>query len=183
MSLVNPLLAMGTPCRLSLEVVFNADSGEYGRFWVERLVTWPGVPMLEQTYCETGTSGLRPDAYKLKSINFDGDSDEIRLLVFLQDIDVSKWIRTHNELAIEQGRTPLCTVLDREIFIEVIHEYLDFGWTLMLNEARWWQADDVLQPDAPERYKRVGEQIRFDEHGNVADDDDFDDDEDDDDDE
>ncbi len=188
---VNPLLAVGTPCRLFLEVVFNADSGESGRCWLEKLVTWPGVPMLEQKYVESSVSALRPDAYKLEEISFDGapiNVERPQLDVHLQSIDVTKWLRERAEPDADGYVSPhvFTAPLNREVFLDMIHSFYAGGWRLVCNQAHWWEADDALLADA-EKSKRASETLTFNHHGRLLlvngeialgddDDDDFDDD-------
>lgn len=183
---VNPLLAVGTPCRLFLEVVFNADNGESGRCWLEKLVTWPGVPTLEQKYIETNVAALRPDAYKLEEISFDGApvvNERPQLEVRLQSIDVTKWLRERREAGDHGSMTAEAYdgPLDRGAFLETIGDFYDDDWSLFCNQAHWWEADDVLL-DTAEKPKRIGETLLFDGDGNLLSDEDEDEDDDDDDD-
>lgn len=185
---VNPLLAVGTPCRLFLEVVFNADNGDSGRCWFEKLMTWPGVPMLEQKYVETNATALRPDAYKLGEISYDGSPgihERPQLEVRLQSIDVTKWLRERREVGAD-GTVPVGAYdgpLNRDTFLEMIDDFYDDNWRLFCHQAHWWKADDALA-DATDKSERTGETLSFDLEGNLLYDsyeDDEDDDDDDDD--
>lgn len=134
--LVNPLLAMGTPCRLALSVVFNADDGEYGNFDVERRLIWPGIPTREQGFVETEAT-LRPDSYEIDKISFDADDPDGQLLtVWLKTIDVSKWLRAWNERFPAPKQMPMT----RDTCIGVIHDFLNGDWTLFTHQLRWWAA-------------------------------------------
>ena len=152
---LNPLLAIGTPCTLSLECVFNADDGQFGRFALEKELLWPGVPMLGQTYAESNACAHRPSLYEIASIEFDSAADTAPCLyVSLKELDLGKWLRgcMENEHLVAHAIKP---PFDRDTCIDCVQHYIGTGWKLVGNEADWYGTLGIASLP-----------IRFDKHGN-----------------
>lgn len=136
---MNPLLVVGTPCDLHLEVVFNADDGQYGKFYVEKSVVWPGMPMIGHRYVEEVNQRgdpLRPSLFTVTDIAFDGTDGALPILrVTLAAIDAAKYIRELND-------QPSARRLKRPALkltcIECIQDFVDDGWRLP-EPLLWWQ--------------------------------------------
>lgn len=166
-----------TKCVLSLEIVYNADDGSYGHFLLERMVGWPGTPMVGQQFVEMQAPVIRPDAYTVKEVSCVVDDDEHDgepyLSVWLNELDLAKHQRRRNEIDAEHhtdaAHVPI--LVTKATCIESIQSYFDDGWELLTSSLLWWNEDGSKQDD-----------IYFDSAGNVIrdeddEDDDFDEDE------
>jgi hypothetical protein len=140
---INPLIPVGTPCRLCLEVRFTCEEG-HGGLYAEKALIWPGVPQIGHTFAQTSVH-LIPDGYKIHDIAFDEHDDTgapPHLHLWLEECDLSLHRTKRNEVDAAKDTSKLIP-LTEQLFLRCVSEYAADDWGFVGNP--WWVRADGAQ--------------------------------------